>query len=176
MPVVGRREFVAALGAAVVWPLAAQAEHQAMPTIGIVAGDAKLLRGSNFLPNVRKGLSEHGYVEDQNFRFDIRDTHLQNERFPIVYREMVDQRVTLFLIYSVQQLGIAKEVTHSIPIVFNIAGDPVENGFVASLNKPGGNLTGVFNLGSTMSGKRLEVLHELIPSASKFAFLTDPGT
>jgi ABC-type uncharacterized transport system substrate-binding protein len=87
----------------------------------------------------------------------------------------VDQKVSVIIVGTTPTLKAAKAATQSIPIVFDIGTDPVENGFVASLNKPGGNITGVFNLGVMLTGKQFEILHELVPSATKFAFLTDPG-
>jgi putative ABC transport system substrate-binding protein len=94
---------------------------------------------------------------------------------PGLFRELVDQKVTLIITSTTLQLAAAKAATQSIPIVFLIGADPVENRFVASLNKPGGNITSIFNLALTLTGKRLELLHELIPSVTKFAFLSDPG-
>jgi putative ABC transport system substrate-binding protein len=170
-----RREFIKLIGGvAASWPLAARAQQQqAMPVIGFVAGTVKHAAG--FLENVRKGLAEYGYIEGQNYRFDIRETNFQVERAPIFYRQFVDQKVTLIITATTLGVQNARAATQSIPIVFTIASDPVENGFVASLNKPGGNITGIYNLGTMLSGKRLEVLHELVPSAAKFAFFTDPS-
>jgi putative ABC transport system substrate-binding protein len=171
---IGRRELMAALGAAAVaWPVTASAQQQAMPVIGYVAGDFK--NGERLFANVRRGLAELGYLEGQNFRFEFRDTNFQVDLIPIRLRELAEQKVALIIASTTVQLAAAKAVTQSIPIVFYIGTDPVENGFVASLNKPGGNITGVWNLAVTLTGKRFEVLHETVPSATKFAFLTDPG-
>jgi putative ABC transport system substrate-binding protein len=170
-----RREFIRLVGGvAASWPLAALAQQQqAMPVIGFVTTTVK--HAARFIENVRKGLAEYGYIEGQNYRFDIQETNFQNERGPIFYRQFVDQKVTLIIAAATLSVERAKAATQSIPIVFTIGVDPVENGFVASLNKPGGNITGIYNLGLMLSGKRLEVLHELVPSVAKFAFLTDPS-
>ncbi len=169
-----RREFIKLVSsAAAAWPLAAQAEQPAMPAIGFVTTTMK--HSARFLDNVRKGLAEYGYVEGQNYRFEILETDFQNDRMPTLYRQLVEQKVTLIIVVSTMGLQNAKAVTQSIPVVFSIGSDPVENGFVASLNKPGGNMTGIYSLGIMLSGKRLEVLHELVPAVAKFAFLADPG-
>jgi putative ABC transport system substrate-binding protein len=144
-----------------------------MPVIGFVAATVK--HAERFLDNVRKGLADYGYIEGQNYRFEIPETNYQVGLGPIIYRQFVDQKVTLIITATTLGVQNAKAATQSIPIVFTIGSDPVENGFVASLNKPGGNITGIYNLGSLLSGKRLEVLHELVPSVARFAFLTDPG-
>jgi putative ABC transport system substrate-binding protein len=167
-----RRDFIAALASAVVtWPLTVRAQ-QTMPVIGFASGSVK--DAERFLANVRRGLAEFGYVEGQNFRFELRDTNRQIDLIPIKFRELAEQKVTLIITGTTLQLAAAKAATQSIPIVFYSGTDPVENGFVASLNKPGGNITGAWNLALTLTGKRFEVLHELVPSATKFAFLTDP--
>jgi putative ABC transport system substrate-binding protein len=170
-----RREFIRLVGGvAGSWPLAALAQQQqAMPVIGFVATTMKHV--ARFLENVRKGLAEYGYIEGQNYRFEIKENNFQNVG-PILYQQLVEQKVTLIITAATIGVERAKVATQSIPIVFTIASDPVENGFVASLNKPGGNITGIYNLGSMLSGKRLEVLHELVPSVAKFASLTDPGS
>src|SRR5260370_1720045 len=124
-----------------------------MPVIGFVAGTMK--QAARFLENVRKGLAEYGYIEDQNYRLDIRESNFQVEREPIFYRQFVDQKVTLIITATTLGVQNARAATQSIPIVFTIGSDPVENGFVASLNKPGGNITGIYNLGLALSGKRL---------------------
>jgi putative tryptophan/tyrosine transport system substrate-binding protein len=171
--VMKRREFIKLIGGvAASWPLAARAQQQAMPVIGFVTGSMELSRW--FLTGVRNGLAELGYVEGKDFRFEFRDHNFQSDRNPIMFRELADQKVTVLLIAATSQIAPAKAATQSIPVVFFLGSDPVENGFVASLNKPGGNMTGVFNLHSMTTGKRLEVLHELVPSAATFAFLTNP--
>ena len=169
-----RREFFRLIGgAAISLPLAAQAQQQTMPVIGFVSTTVK--HAERFLDNVRKGLAEHGFIDGQNYRFEILETNFQNDRLPILYRQLVEQKVTLIIAVSTLGLQTAKAATQSIPVVFSIGSDPVENGFVASLNKPGGNMTGIYTLGVMLSGKRLEVIHELLPGVAKFAFLADPG-
>ena len=172
---IGRREFMAAFGAAVAWPMAASAQQKAMPVIGCASGQQKSPNFESFFANIRKGLAELGYVENQNYRFECRDAGANYDLIPGMFRELVDQKVTLIITSTTLQLAAAKAATQSIPIVFLIGADPVENRFVASLNKPGGNITSIFNLALTLTGKRLELLHELIPSVTKFAFLSDPG-
>jgi ABC-type uncharacterized transport system substrate-binding protein len=169
-----RRDFIKLIGGvAASWPLAASAQQKTMPVIGLTAGTLK--QAARFIENVRKGLADYGYIEGNNFRFEIQETNFQPERLPIIMRQFVDKDVALIVVGSTVALERAKASTQSIPIVFTIGSDPVESGFVASLNKPGGNLTGIYNLGLALSGKRLEVLREIIPSATKFAFLTDPN-
>jgi putative ABC transport system substrate-binding protein len=164
---------MAAFGAAVAWPMAASAQQQAMPVIGYAAGSLKL--SARFLGDVRRGLAEFGYADGKDYRFELRESNFQNDLMPGMFRELVDQKVTLIITGTTLQTAAAKAATQSIPIVFDIGVDPVENGFVASLNKPGGNITGIVSLDLTLTGKRLEVLHELVPSVTKFAFLSDPG-
>lgn len=166
-----RREFIGLVGgAALSWPLAARAQQKTMPVIGYAVVNLKSAEA--FLASVRRGLAELGYVEGQNFRFEFREANYDS--IPIMIRELADQKVTVIVATTTRQLEVAKAATQSIPIVFNIGSDPVERGFVASLNRPGGNVTGVFNLNTVLTGKRVEVLRELVPSLTKFAFLTNP--
>ena len=167
-----RRDFIGALGGVALWPTSVLAQAT-MPVIGYVTGSLKL--SAWFLAGVREGLAELGYVEGKNYRFEFRDTNLQGDRFPIAIRELVDQKVALILSPQTNITQAAQAATQTIPIVFFIGSDPIENGFVTSLKEPGGNLTGVFNLHSRTTGKRLEFLRELVPSATKFAFLAGPG-
>ena len=168
-----RREFIKLIGGVVaLWPLAARAQQQALPAIGYAAGNLKL--SERVLASLRRGLAELGYVEGRNFRFEFRDGKGQYDRFPILYRELADQKVTVIVTDTTRKLEAAKAATQSIPIVFTMGSDPVERGFVASLNRPGGNITGVFNFNTTTTGKRVEVLRELVPSLTKFALLTNP--
>jgi putative tryptophan/tyrosine transport system substrate-binding protein len=173
MPGIGRRKLMAALGGALTWPVAGYGQ-KAVPVVGMQTAQRKLVERA--LSGLRKGLEEQGFVEGQTYRFEIWENNFQTERAPIMYREMVDQKVALIVTFTVLGLELAKAATQSIPIVFSIGADPVEAGFVSSLNKPGGNITGIFNLLIPMTGKRLEVFHELLPSVKTFAFLTDPAT
>ena len=169
-----RRDFITMVGGMAAWPLAARAQQQSMPSIGFVSG-ATMKLSEWALAEVRKGLAEYGYIEGQNFRFEFQEGNFQNDLLPILIRRLVDEKVTLIVTNTTLQTEAAKAATQSIPIVFSIGSDPVEDGFVSSLNKPGANITGIFTLGVMIVGKRLEVLHELVPSATKIAFLTDPG-
>jgi putative ABC transport system substrate-binding protein len=168
-----RREFIALAGGMALWPLKARGQ-QSMPVIGY-AVPTTVNQAGIFLARIRKGLAEFGFVEGQNFRFEFREANGQFDLLPILYRELANQKVDVIIANSTVQLEAAKAATQSIPIVFNIGVDPVENGFIASLNKPGGNITGTFNLTPMLVVKELEILHELVPSVSKFAFLTDTG-
>jgi putative tryptophan/tyrosine transport system substrate-binding protein len=169
-----RREFIKLVGGvAASWPLAALAQQKAMPVIGYAAGSVKL--SHRFFEGVRSGLAQVGYIEDRNFRFDLRDANFQNDLIPAMFREMVKGKVSLIITATTLQLQSAKAATQSVPIVFSVGTDPVENRFVASLTNPGGNITGVFTLNVNLTGKRFEVLRELVPSVTKFAFLMDPG-
>lgn len=167
-----RREFICLLGGAAAWPMTAHAQ-QPMPVIGYVA-TVNLKLSEQFLGNLRRGPVGLGYVEGQNFRFEFRDAKGQDDRVPIMFRELVDQKVTVIVTDTTLKLEKAKAATRSIPIAFTMGSDPVEMGFVASLNRPGGNITGVFNFNTTTTGKRVEVLRELVPSLRKFALLTSP--
>jgi len=170
---VRRREFMTLAGGMVVWPLAAHAQPQAMPVIGWVS--PATIKLTKWWPaDVSKGLAEHGFVEGQNFRFEGREANFHFDLVPNLFRELVDQKVSVIIAGTTLTLQAAKAATQSIPIVFAIGIDPVENGFVASLNKPGGNITGIFVLDLMLANKRIEIFHELIPSATKFAYLTDP--
>jgi putative ABC transport system substrate-binding protein len=166
-----RREFIGLIGGTAAWPFVARAEQTVMPVIGF-AMDISVKNYEPFLAGLRKGLAEYGYVEGQNLRIECEGSSVEN--LPILYRKFVDERVTLIVTNTTVTTELAKATTQSIPIVFNVGSDPVERGFVSSFNKPGGNMTGIFSLSSNILGKRLEVFHELLPSVTKIAFLTDP--
>jgi putative ABC transport system substrate-binding protein len=166
-----RRQFIALAGGMILWPLEARGQ-QSMAVIGC-AVPTTVKQAGIFLARIRKGLAEYGFVEGQNFRFEFREANGQFDLLPILYRELANQKVNVIIANSTVQLEAAKGATQSIPIVFNIGVDPVENGFVASLNKPGGNITGTFNLAPMLIIKELEILHELVPSVTTFALLTD---
>ena len=167
-----RREFIVLAGG-MAWSVTARAQ-QPMPVIGFVAS-LTLKRSERFLTSVRAGLAEYGYVEAKNFRFEFREANFQSDLLPILYRELVDQKVSVILADTTLKLESAKAATQSIPIIFVIGTDPVENGFVASLNKPGGNITGTSNFVVALGAKQLEILHELVPAATIFAHLKDPA-
>jgi putative ABC transport system substrate-binding protein len=157
-----------------VWPIAVRAQQPPMPVIGYVTG-SNLKRAEGFLAKVSEGLAEYGCVEGKNFRFEFREANFQDDHLPILYRELADQKVSVLIADSTLKLQSAKAATQSIPTVFNIGIDPVENGFVASLNRPGGSSTGTFNFTLALSAKQLEILHELVPVVTKFALLQDPA-
>ena len=167
-----RREFITLAGGMAVWPLAARAQ-QPMPVIGLALPSNRTTKGNEpFLAELRKGLAEQGYVENQNFRFEFREANYHADLVPTLLRELVDQKVSVIITGTTLELEAARAATRSIPIVFHVSVDPVENGFVSSLKKPGGNITGIYSLNLVLAGKRIEMLHELIPSATKFAYLT----
>jgi putative tryptophan/tyrosine transport system substrate-binding protein len=171
MAYIRRRDLITLLGssAAAAWPLVAKAQQPAIPVVGVldVGTDSRF---SVF----RQSLAETGYVEGRNVRFEHRSSATV-ERWPELAADLVRRRVTMIASLSgIPSAMAAKAATTTIPVVFTGGFDPVEIGLVASLARPGGNITGATNLGLELGPKRLEVIHELFPAAKTFALLVNP--
>jgi ABC-type uncharacterized transport system substrate-binding protein len=171
---IGRRELLAALGgAAAAWSLAARAQQQAMPVVGVLSAEWPNLF-SDRLRAFHDGLRETGYVEGQNLAIEYRWAEGQNDRLPALAAELVRRQVTVIVSTSTPAVLAARIATTTIPIVFFVAVDPVQLGLVTSLSRPGGNLTGVVTLNVEVAAKRLQLLHELVPTATIVALLVNP--
>jgi putative tryptophan/tyrosine transport system substrate-binding protein len=170
-----RREFIAAVGGAAVWPLVARAQQRPMPVIGFL-GSASSDLYTTRLHAFHEGLSAAGYVEGKNIHVEYRWAEGHNDRLPELAVQLVHQQVAVLIAGGGTASALAaKAATVTIPIVFAIATDPVSLGLVTGLNRPGGNVTGVASLNIEVGPKRLELLHELLPSTTVMALLVNPA-
>jgi putative tryptophan/tyrosine transport system substrate-binding protein len=172
---VKRREFIALLGGAAAWPVVARAQQSAMPVIGYLGVSSFEKSAGTSLHAFKRGLAESGYVEDRNVTIEYRWADDEYDRLPALAVELVQRGVAVLVAAGSPAALPAKAATTVIPIVFMIGSDPVELGLVAGLNRPGGNLTGVAYLNVEVAPKRLELLHELIPTAKSIALLVNPA-
>jgi putative ABC transport system substrate-binding protein len=170
---IGRREFIAGLGSAAAWPVVVRAQ-QTMPVVGFLSTQSADDFKNSSIPFFL-GLKETGYVEGQNVAVEYRWAENQYDRLPALAADLVGRRVAVIAAGGVEAALAAKAATMTIPIVFASAGDPIASGLVASLNRPGANVTGSPALASEVTSKRLQLLRELIPKAALFGVLADPA-
>jgi len=169
-----RREFITLLGgAAAVWPFAARAQQTA-PVIGFLRSTSPT-DSTHLVTAFRDGLKQTGFVEGQNVAIEYRYAEGRNDRLPALVADLIDRRVAVIVGNNPAALA-AKAATSTVPIVFAYGGDPVIDGFVASLNRPGGNVTGVVFISGVLGAKRLELLRQIVPKATTIAVLIEPNS
>jgi putative ABC transport system substrate-binding protein len=170
-----RREFIGALCGAAVWPLAARAQQPAMPVVGFLR-TGSLADAGDRVTAFRQGLKEAGFVEGQNVAIEYRWDEYQTDRSPLLVADLLRREVAAIVAASTAAALAAKAATTTVPIVFTTGADPVKLGLVASLNRPGGNLTGISWFSVELAGKYLGLLRELRPGAARVAVLVDPNS
>jgi len=169
-----RREFITLIsGAVVVWPLAARAQQPTMPVVGFLGGSSATDRAP-FLIAFRRGLSEGGYTEARDVTIEYRFAEGQYDRIPGLAADLVRRRVNVIFAGDLPSALAAKAATTSIPIVINSGGDVIQMGLVASLSRPGANVTGVNNVASSLLSKQFDLIHELVPGTKTVGLLINP--
>ena len=169
-----RREFITLVGGATAWPLAARAQQPPMPVIGFLHLTSPETNGEN-LATFRRGLADTGFIEGKNVAIEYRWAQGRNDQLPTLAAELVQRQVSVIVVLETTNGALAaKAATKIIPIVFMQGANPVQIGLVDSLNRPGGNLTGIGLLLAETAGKRLELLLELLPAAKSIAYLRNP--
>jgi putative tryptophan/tyrosine transport system substrate-binding protein len=169
-----RREFVLGLGGAAAWPLGARAQQATMPVVGFLNPGSLDMR-RDWVTAFHQGLAEAGYIEGKNLGIEYRWAESRNDRLPALAADLVQHRVAVIAAVDGTAAAVAaKAATPTIPIVFLVGADPVELGFVESLGRPGGNMTGVNSLAVGTVAKRLQLMHELMPTTVEIAFLRNP--
>jgi putative ABC transport system substrate-binding protein len=169
-----RREFIAGLGSAAAWPVVARAQQSSVPVVGYLSGRSANL-DAPFVLAFRQGLNERGYVEGRNVAIEYRWANGQYEQLPALAADLVRRRVTVIAAIAAPSALAAKAATTTIPIIFEAGTDPVEMGLIASLSRPSGNITGVSNLNLEVGPKKLQLLHELVPTATIIGLLVNPA-
>jgi putative ABC transport system substrate-binding protein len=170
-----RREFITLLGGLAVWPRAVRAQRPGLPVLGLLSSDPAASFASS-LGSLRQGLGDQGYVEGRNLAIEYRYADLAFDRLPSLATDLVRRRVdVIFATGSVRPAVAARAATTTIPIVFLSGSDPIKLGLVASLARPGGNVTGMTLFSTELASKRLELLHEMVPKATLIAFLVNPS-
>jgi putative ABC transport system substrate-binding protein len=173
---VKRRQFIAGLGSAAAWPVVAQAQQSAAAMIGfLLTGRRDAIGGASTLAAVHRGFAEMGYAEGRNLAVEYRWAENHLERLPELAADLARLPVAPVVVTATAAALAMKAATKSIPIVFSIGTDPVKLGLVASLNRPDGNLTGIYNLNNEVAAKRLEVLRQIVPTATSIAHLVNPA-
>src|SRR6516162_10119608 len=169
-----RREFMALMSGAATWPFAARAQPATMPVIGFLRSTS-LASFQKLISGFRQGLTEAGFVEGQNVAIEYRSAEDHPDRLPALVADLIGRPVAVIVANS-EAGRAAKVATSTVPIVFAYGGDPVQDGFVASLNRPGGNITGVVFFSSVLGAKRVELLRQLVPRAKTIGMLVNPNS